>query len=195
MKRAARWVCLGAAVGMLAACGGNVYKPAPAPEDFPEDLRSEGAASSAGVWPVHGYGRAAADAADSVVAGRDLADNDARADMAKRISTLHGHLRESLLAGLGSREQGGLEKADIKAVVKRAGEIAANQSRITHRQRQADGSWYALAVTDFRSALREAAENRGLSAAEVDRLMEAAAGSLQGEADQAAKDEAAAENG
>lgn len=166
---------------MLTACGGTGYDPAPPPGDLPEALQAEVADQRSGPWTVLGFGQAAVGEGETVLAGRDQADSRARADLAERMASRQEHLREVLLEGLGSRKEGGLDKADIKAVVKRGGEVAVNQSRIIRRQRRADGTWHALARTHLEGPLQEAARTLELSAPERQKLMDASRKALVGE--------------
>jgi len=187
MERVKGWLGLLPMTILLTACGGTGYVAEPAPEGLPEALEAEVADLRSGSWTVLGFGQARAAAGETVLAGRDRADSRAREDLAERLASRQDYLRETLLEGLGSRKEGGLDKADIQAVVKRGGEVAVNQSRIVRRQRQADGTWHALARTDLEGPLREAAGSRDLSVPETRKLMEASRKALAGE--EAAKKE------
>ncbi|MEF8792967.1 hypothetical protein [Thiohalorhabdus sp.] len=176
MRRLYRLLAAGVAVGLVAGCGGHHFQPpGDAPEAWQEAMREE----APGGWAVWGYGKGAA--TESLAAGRSRAASKARSALAERIDARSGHLREGLnerLVGDGSKE---LEKTDIRAVVKRAGEIAVNRAEVERRERDADGNWHVLIRTHLRPPLSEAAEERGLSSTAKERLMGEAERILQGD--------------
>jgi hypothetical protein len=174
MRRLSRWLSVTTAV-LLAACGGPDFRP---PEAAPGEWRQAMAEEAPGGWVVWGYGTAGA--SDSLAAARAKAASRARGNLAERLTPRIQYLREGLveaLAGEGSKE---LEKTDIQAVVKRASEIAVNGATVERRQRDAQGMWHALARAELRPALREAANNRGLSGSARERLMDEADRLLKG---------------
>lgn len=178
MRRLFRWLAAGVAVGLLAGCGGPDFRPpADAPGDWQQTMREE----APGGWVVWGYGTGAAP--ESLAAGRSQAASSARSDLAERVDARLAQLREGLterLVGEGNKE---LEKTDVRAVAKRAGEIAVNRTRVTRRERDSDGTWHALVRAELRPALNEAADERGLSSTSKERLMAEADRILRGESE------------
>jgi|GEM_PF-6566729 len=178
MQRLFRWLSAAAMAGLLTACGGPDFRPPEeAPAQWQESMRQE----APGGWVVWGYGTGSD--AQSLAAGRTQADSRARTNLAERTDVRLQHLQERLvahLAGEGSKE---LEKTDIVAVLRRAGEIALNSATVARRQRDGEGVWHALMRAELRPALRESAQNRGLSGSAADRLMTAADKMLSGTAE------------
>jgi len=169
MQRLLRWLSVAVSLALIAACGGPDFRP---PEDAPAQWQATMRQEAPGGWVVWGYGSGGAD--QSLAAGRAQADSRARSDLAGRVDARLGHLRQGLverLAGEGGKD---LEKTDIKALVKRAGEIAVNAAGVERHQRDDQGAWHALARAELKPALREAASNRGLSPQARERLMTAA---------------------
>lgn len=173
MRSLVRWLSTAAVAGLLAACGGtNFQPPGDAPNKWQEAMRKE----AAGGWVVWGYGMG--EASDSLVAGRSQADSRARSNLAARTDERLAYLREQLIERLEGESTKELEKTDIRAVLKRSGEIAANGASVDRRRRDDDGNWHALARTELRPALQEAAANRGLSPSAINRLLTEADGIL-----------------
>ena len=175
MQRLFRWLSLAVAVILLAGCGGTEFRPpADAPAKWQESMRKE----TPGGWVVWGYGTGSA--SESLASGRSQAASRARSNLAERMDARLGAVRERLIARLAGEGNKELEKTDIQAVVKRAGEIAVNGAELVRRERDAEGGWHALARAELRPALREAADNRGLSPSAAERLMAEADAFLQG---------------
>lgn len=176
MGRLFRLLSAAIAVGLLTGCGGPDFRPpANAPEDWQQTMREE----APGGWVVWGYGTGAAP--ESLAAGRSQAASSARSDLAERVDTRVAELSEGLverLVGEGNKE---LEKTDVRAVVKRAGEIAVNGATVARRERDSDGTWHALVRAELRPALGDAADERGLSSTSRKRLMDEADRILRGE--------------
>ena len=169
MQRLFRWVSVAAAVVLLAGCGGPDFRP---PEEAPSEWQQAMRQDAPGGWVVWGYGTGSAP--ESLASGRTQADSRARSNLAERMDGRLEHLGEQLTERLAGKGDKDLEKTDIKAVVKRAGEIGVNGAAIERRKRDGEGTWHALARAELRPALEEAVRNRGLSPGAGQRLMDAA---------------------
>jgi predicted small lipoprotein YifL/uncharacterized protein (DUF1778 family) len=169
MQRLFRWVSAAVALGLLVGCGGPDFRP---PEDAPSEWQEAMQEEGPGGWVVWGYGTGSAP--ESLASGRTQADGRARTNLAERLDARLDHLAEQLIERLAGKGDRDLEKTDIKAVIKRAGEIAVNATAIERRQRDGEGVWHALARAELHPALEEAVRNRGLSPEAGERLMGAA---------------------
>ncbi|MFB6261905.1 MAG: hypothetical protein ABEJ96_11865, partial [Thiohalorhabdaceae bacterium] len=159
--------------------GGDRHREGGGPADAPEAWQKAMRKEASGGWVVWGYGTGAA--SESLAAGRSRAAASARSDLADRVDTRLVDLREGLIERLVDEANKELEKTDIQAVVKRAGEIAVNRAGIARRERDTEGTWHVLARAQLRPALSEAAEERGLSSTSEERLMAEADAILRGD--------------
>jgi hypothetical protein len=154
----------------LSGCAGTGALPGGPPEDLPGQWQGALRAES-GPWAVWGYGTEAE--RDSVVASRQGADSAARADLAERAGNRVTRLREMLVERMAGEGEEGLSPEAVGQALKRAREIAVNESVIVRREREADGTWHALARGELETGLREGARAR-LEPEQAKRLMEAA---------------------
>ncbi|HKJ88318.1 MAG TPA: hypothetical protein VKA48_07405 [Gammaproteobacteria bacterium] len=161
MARTGRWTSGLLLLALLAACGGPRYIAQPAPDNLPAEWRSVVTRANGETWTVLGFGKAQ-EQEDSPLAGRDRAASRARADLDTRVQARLDFLRGKLAETLVPKKGNGLGRADLQAILKRAGDIAVNQSRIIRRQRSSGGVWQALARTELKNGLQEAARRQGL---------------------------------
>ncbi|KPV40445.1 hypothetical protein AN478_06535 [Thiohalorhabdus denitrificans] len=169
-----RWIIVLLLAGLLAGCGGTDFRAQPVPDSVPDNWRGIVNEANKDPWTVLGFGRSAEEGG-SPLSGRSGADSRARDDLASRMAERLDHLQSRLGEAMASEEQGeGLESSDVEAMLKRAGDIAMNQSHIPRRHRNESGTWQALAVADLEKGLREVASRRDLSQGVQEKLMKEA---------------------
>ena len=182
MHHLLRWLSLATALGLLVGCGGPDFQP---PQDAPSQWQKAMREEAPGGWTVWGYGTATGGA--SLAGGRSRADGRARSHLAERVDSRLKYVGERLIERLSGKGDKDLEETDIRAVIQRAGEIAANSAVVRRRERDDEAAWHALARTGLRPALEEAIRNRGLPKgagqrlmAEADRILRAEGSNGQG---------------